>query len=194
MWAFITNLGDTAVTVPLALLTCGFLCAWREVRLALGWGLAILGCAGVIAVLKLLLAACGHRLGVAGLLSPSGHSAMSAAVYGSLCLLIANPSPPLVRTMVYTVGALLIADIAASRVALRYHAPAEVAVGLIVGLVEVAVFRTILVKRPVTTLRVPWLVGAAAILVTLLYGTRWPAEQALGNLAAALQLLLPWCR
>src|SRR5260370_39922439 len=138
-------------------MTCGLLCAARDMRLAMAWGLAVLGCAVSIAVLKLLLGACGPRFAVAGLLSPSGHTAMSATVYGSLCLLIANASRPLVRAAVYTAGTLLIADIAASRLALRYHTPAEVAVGLIIGLAVVAGFRTLVAKRPATALRIPLL-------------------------------------
>jgi membrane-associated phospholipid phosphatase len=193
IWLFLTNLGDSAVTVPLAVLTCCFLGAARQLRLALVWSFAILGCAGVIGVLKLLPAACGPGLALAGMLSPSGHTAMSTAIYGSLSLVIANSSPPVVRAVVYSGGILLISGIAASRLALGYHAPAEVAAGLIIGVGAVAGFRNILAKRPAITLPVKWLIGAAVILVPLLHEKRWPAEQALWDFAGLFQLLAPRC-
>jgi membrane-associated phospholipid phosphatase len=193
IWVFLTNLGDSAVTVPLAVLTCCFLDAARQVRLAFVWSFVILGCAGVIGVLKLLLTACGPGLTFAGMLSPSGHTAMSTAIYGSLSLVIAHSSPPVVRAVVYSSGILLISGIGASRLALRYHAPAEVAAGLIIGAGAVAGFRIMLAKRPVITLRVQWLIGAAVILVTLLDEKRWPAEEALWDFAGFLQLLASMC-
>jgi membrane-associated phospholipid phosphatase len=192
-WVFITNLGDTAVTVPLALLTCCFLGAAQQTRLAFGWSFAILSCAGIVGVLKLLLATCGDRLAISGL-SPSGHTAMSTAVYGSLCLLIANSSPAVVRAIIYTGGLLLVADIAASRLALRYHSPVEVAVGVIIGVGAVAAFRIILANRPIVALPVQWLIGTAVVLVALLHGERWPAEQTLHGFAGFLRILIPMCR
>jgi membrane-associated phospholipid phosphatase len=179
IWVFVTNFGDTAVTVPLAVLTCSFLGAARQVRLAFVWSFAILGCAGVIGALKLVLAARGPGLAFAGMLSPSGHTAMSTAIYGSLSLVIAHSSPPVVRPVVYSGGILLISGIGASRLALRYHTPVEVAAGLVIGVCAVAGVRIMLAKRPTITLPVGWLIGAAVILVTLLHGKRWPAEQAL---------------
>jgi hypothetical protein len=90
---FLTNLGDSAVTVPLAVSTCCFLVAERQLRLSFVWSFAILGCAGVVGLLKLLLTARGPRSTFAGMLSPSGHTAMSTAIYGSLSLEIARSSP-----------------------------------------------------------------------------------------------------
>jgi membrane-associated phospholipid phosphatase len=102
IWVFLTNLGDSEVTMPLAVLTCCFLVAERQVRLALVWSFAILGCAGVVGLLKLLLTACGPRPTFAGMLS--GHTAMSTAIYGSLSRVIARSSPPVVRAAVYCGG------------------------------------------------------------------------------------------
>src|SRR5438067_2196816 len=88
IWNFVTDFGDTAVTVPLAALMGCFLLAARQPRLAAGWALAIVGCAGAIGGLKLVLAACGYSLGVPGQASPSGHTAMSVAVYGGYAAVI----------------------------------------------------------------------------------------------------------
>jgi membrane-associated phospholipid phosphatase len=193
MWVFITDLGDTAVTLPLALLTCLFLAVARQTRLAFGWGLVILGCGGAISVLKLVLAICDHRFAIYSLHSPSGHTAMSTAVYGSMSLLIARVSPPAAQALVYLGGLALIADIAASRLALCLHTPAEVAVGLVVGLSAVIGFRMLLAREHAITLPIHWLIGAAAILVIFLHGERWPAEHALGELNWFIRFLIPIC-
>jgi membrane-associated phospholipid phosphatase len=193
MWVFITNLGDTAVTLPLALLTCSFLAVARQTRLAFGWGLVILGCAGAISGLKLMLAICDHRFAISGLHSPSGHTAMSTAVYGSMSVLIAWVSPPAARALAYLGGLALIAGIAASRLALRLHTRPEVVVGLVIGLSAVIGFRMMLAQERAITLPIYWLIGAAAILVIFLHGERWPAEQALGELNWFIQFLIPIC-
>jgi membrane-associated phospholipid phosphatase len=92
------------VTVPLAVLTCCFLVAESQLRLALVWSFAILGCAGVVGLLKLLLTARGPRPTFADMLSPSGHTAMSTAIYGSLSLVIARSSPPVFGRWSIAVG------------------------------------------------------------------------------------------
>ncbi len=190
---FVTNLGDSAVTVPLAVLTCCFLGAAGEMRLALGYAASIAGCAGLIAVLKLSLAACGLGAGLLGIASPSGHAALSAAVYGSLSLLIGSRSPSAIRPLVYLAGALLVAAIGTSRLLLGAHAVPEVAAGLIVGLGAVAAFHAVLSLRPAATLPLLWLLAPALVLIGLLHGMRWPAEQAIRRLSGLLRLLALWC-
>jgi hypothetical protein len=54
IWDFVTDFGDSAVTVPLALLTLFFLIAASPPRITLGWVLAIGGCAVSIGVLKII--------------------------------------------------------------------------------------------------------------------------------------------
>ncbi len=193
MWVFITNLGDTAVTLPLALLTCSFLAVTRQTRLAFGWGLVMLGCTGAISVLKLVLAVCDHRFAISGLHSPSGHTAMSTAVYGSMSVLIARVSPAAVRVPVCLGGLALIVDIAASRLALRLHTPAEIAVGFVIGLSAVIGFRMMLAREPAVALPIHWFIGGAAILVIFLHGECWPAERALRELNWFIQFLIPIC-
>ncbi|HXO02670.1 MAG TPA: hypothetical protein VN900_11475, partial [Stellaceae bacterium] len=93
-WNFVTDFGDSAVTVPLALLTLIFMISAGQRRLAFGWVLAIGGCAIAIGALKLVFGACGPWLTTAAIVSPSGHTAMSTAVYGSLALLVAARLSP----------------------------------------------------------------------------------------------------
>jgi hypothetical protein len=55
------DFGDSAMTLPTALLTFGLLLEAQCRRAALGWVLAIAGCGLTIGLLKLALLSCGHH-------------------------------------------------------------------------------------------------------------------------------------
>jgi hypothetical protein len=193
VWSFVSDFGDTAVTVPLALLMgCSLLVA-RHFRLALGWCLAILGCAGLIGALKLLLAVCGHSLAGAALSSPSGHTAMSTAVYGGFAAMLGISLQRPARQVLTAATAALVLGIAASRAALHYHSAAEIGVGLAVG--SMALGAVMMLVRRCRPMRLPILpVAAAALAIALFFhGVRWPAEQAIRRLGFWFDLLRPWC-
>lgn len=193
VWSFVSDFGDTAVTVPLAVLLACALAAARHFRLALGWCLAVVACAGLIAALKLLLAVCGHPLAGTGLASPSGHTAMSTVVYGGFAAVLGGGLPRPARAPVVAAAAALIVGIAASRAILEYHSAIEVAVGLTVG--GLALAGILLLVRRDRPARVPILpVAAAALAVALFFhGERWPAEHAIRRLGFWFDLLRPWC-
>jgi hypothetical protein len=193
IWVFITDCGDSAVTVPLALLTLIFLVARGERRVAFGWVVAIGGCAGAIAALKLGFGACGQRVPFGDIVSPSGHTAMSAAIYGSLALLVGAQLSPLARRLAYGAAAAGILGIAVSRVALHDHDAAEIAVGLIVGAGAVAIFRAMLGRTPAPALPLGWFLLSGAALVAVMHGTRWMIEPVVHRLAGILRLGLPGC-
>jgi membrane-associated phospholipid phosphatase len=194
LWNFVTDFGNSAITVPLALLTLAFLGTAGQRRLALGWVLAIGGCAVAIGVLKLVFGACGAQLALADIMSPSGHTAMSTAVYGSLALLVGAPLAPGRRRALYAASAVAIVAIAVSRVALHDHTYAEIALGFAVGAVAVAVFRTALARHQAPAPPLKWLLLCGAALVALLHGTRWMVEPAVHRLAWDFRLALPFCR
>jgi len=192
---FVTDLGDTAVTVPLAVLVMVFLGGLRQPRLALAWGATILACAGTVGALKLVLAACGARYGVAGMASPSGHAAMAAAVYGGFALLVANSLTRTARRAVYAGAAVLVLAIAVSRLVLRLHAIAEVAVGLAIGVSTLVLLRLVFAASRRAVLPVRWLVAAALVVIAVTHGTRWNAEGTIHGLAGSrlVRIVLPWC-
>ena len=194
IWNFVTDFGDSAVTVPLALLTLMVLGAAGQRRLALGWVLAIGGCAVAIGALKLVFGACGPHLSIADIVSPSGHTAMSAAVYGSLALLIGARLTPGRRRLVLAAAVVAVLAIALSRAMLHDHSPAEIVVGLMVGAGAVAVFRVALGRREAPRLPLGWLLLGGGALVAALHGTRWMIEPAVHRLAWDFRLVLPWCR
>jgi hypothetical protein len=193
IWQFLTDFGDSAITVPVSFLNFSFLIVIGQRRLAIGWGIAILGCAVAIGALKILFAPCDHRLALAILASPSGHAAMSTVVYGSLALLLGPSVPRPLRATVDVAAAFLVAAIAVSRLMLGDHDVAEVTTGLAIGLAALAWFRRVLLAQGPVVLPVGWLAGAATVVIAVFHGIRWPTERAVHALAGLLHLALPWC-
>jgi membrane-associated phospholipid phosphatase len=187
IWRFLTDFGDTAVTVPLAILVTLFLLAARQPRLALGWALVILGCAGLTGGLKLAFTVCGYPPAGSRLMSPSGHTAMSVAVYGGLAAVIGHGFKVPARTALIAAAAIFTIGIALSRTIVGYHTPIEVAIGLLVGTVALAIMIAVVARYRPAYLPTHWLVAA------LFHGTRWPAEQAIHRLAWWFDILRPLC-
>jgi membrane-associated phospholipid phosphatase len=194
IWNFITDFGDSAVTVPLALLTLIFLWAAGQRRLALGWALSIGGCAVAIGGLKLIFGACGTGLTIGQIVSPSGHTAMSTSVYGSLALLVGSRLTPAHRQIVFVVTVAAIVVIAVSRVVLHDHTPAEIAVGLAVGAGAVAFFYRVLGREKAPALPLGWLLLCGGAIIAVMHGARWMIEPAVHRLAWDFRLALPWYR
>jgi len=194
LWQFLTDFGDTAVTVPFAVLVLGFLLAARERRLALGWGLVIFGAASAMAALKLASTVCGYPFAGAGLASPSGHSAMSIAVYGGFAAIAGFSLRPPARAALIGTTAILVTGITASRAIEGYHTKVEVAIGLAVGLGALGAMIAIAVRHRARRLPLAWLAAGALVVFALFHGTRWPAERAIHRLAWWLDILRPLCR
>lgn len=193
IWVFVTDCGDSAVTVPLALLALIFLLMAGARRLALFWLLTIGGCAGAIALLKLAFGVCGQRIAIAHIVSPSGHTAMSAAVYGSLALLVGAALRPRYRRLLLFAAAIAVVGIALSRVVLHEHNVAEIVLGLIVGGTAVAVFHAVLAFEETPALPLGWFVLSIVALIAAMHGARWMVEPVMQALARALRLAEPWC-
>lgn len=193
IWDFLTDFGDTAVTVPLALLMVGFLLAARQPRLAIGWGLAIVGCAGAISALKLALSVCGHPLSGSGLHSPSGHTAMSIAVYGGFAAVLGATLKRPAREAVIAAAAVPMIGIGLSRAILGVHSPLEVAIGVAVGAAAVGVILVLVARYRPARLPVGWLGAGALVVFLLFHGTRWPTERGIDYLSRWFDFLRPWC-
>jgi membrane-associated phospholipid phosphatase len=192
IWIFITDFGDTAVTVPLAALMALFLVAAREPRLAIGWCVAIVACAGAIGAMKLALADCAHPLGGPGLSSPSGHTAMGTAVYGGFAAVAGAHLAHRSRAVLIGGAAALIGGIALSR-AILAHSVIEVAVGLAVGSAALAAILAYVARHRPRPLPLGRLALAVLLVALLFHGARWPAERAIHRLAGWFDMLRPWC-
>lgn len=132
----ITELGDAAVTLPLAL-TIVFWLLWRRAwRDALYW-LGALGF-GMIAVTIIKLMSQVPRpvslySGAEFYSFPSGHATMSTVIYGLLAVFIASSLRPNWRWPVYACATLIIIAISFSRLYLGAHWLADVTAGLALG-------------------------------------------------------------
>lgn len=172
---YITDIGDSAVLTAMALLSMGWFALRGERRVALRFGASFFGASCAIAVLKILVIGCGHPLTIRfGLRSPSGHAALSAALFGGLALLARRSLLRLTAFAVEAVAFLLAASIAVSRVMLGFHSVAEIIVGLLVG----AACAVLACGRAPALERCTLCVLPFAVLVPLivLHGVRLPVE------------------
>jgi membrane-associated phospholipid phosphatase len=193
IWQFLTDFGDTAVTVPLAILVLGVLLAAKQLRLAIGWGLVIIGVAAATAGLKLAFTVCGYKLAGSGVMSPSGHTAMSVAVYGGLAAVVAASRNGRGRAAVIAMAGVFTIAIALSRIIVGYHTPIEVAVGLMVGVAALGAMTLVAARYRAEHLPLGWLVAGALVVFVLFHGARWPAERAIHRLASWFDIVRPWC-
>ncbi len=172
---FVTNFADEAVVLPVAGAVLAVLLAtgWR--RAAASWAASIAGVLAIMLVLKAAVFACGHLLPWPGLVSPSGHTAASAAVYGGLLALLAPQTRAGVLVAVLA-GAGVAALFASTRLALGVHTMPDVLVGAVVGISFALLMRLLAGPRPGAVPR-PWLLVAAALAMLVFHGTRLDAEQ-----------------
>lgn len=192
-WTTVTDLGDTAVTLPLAALVLAFLVAVSWLRAAFAWALCIGFCGLALGVLKLVFQSCGH-VWFPALQSPSGHTAMSVAVYGGLALVAGRPLSLLPRAALLAVGAALPAAIAVSRLVLGYHSLPEVLMGAAFGVLAVAsLHRNLAASPPPRPLPLIWLMPLAALMVAATYGSHWQVEETIRQVAALLGRSIPGC-
>src|ERR1700674_4533117 len=132
LMSFISDLGDSAILVPLSLLFIAALWRYQSWSAATCFLWATGFCAAVMFLLKLSFLACGNAW-QAGILSPSGHASMSTAVYGALAIVSARQAPQWQQPLIIVLSGLVIMGIALSRVVLGLHSPAEVLLGLAIG-------------------------------------------------------------
>ena len=161
----ITDLGDQAVILPL-LLAVGLvllLAGWW--RGALAWFIAVPATLGAVLVAKLSTMACQSLMPPVGLLSPSGHTASAAVVYGGLlALVIGGPRAALLC------GAAVAGLVGYTRVSLGVHTVADVVAGGLIGTAGAVALALLAGPRP--ALR-RWIgVAAAAVAVLVLFHGR----------------------
>jgi len=192
-WNFVTDFGDTAVTLPLAAVTVVFLLISRWSRAALFFALSLAGCGLAIGLVKLTLESCGRPLLHTDITNPSGHAAVSTAVYGALATLFARNASIERRWIPAAGGAILLTGITASRIVLDTHSPAEVVIGLLIGLAALAAFYRALTMSALVKFQSRWLAIAALVVVATMHGTRWPIEEVVRDIARLIRHTVPSC-
>jgi membrane-associated phospholipid phosphatase len=193
----LSGLGDIAVVAPAsAALVVGLLLLGAR-RDAISFAVAMLACVVLALLAKLAFAACGFapRFDIE---SPSGHSALGAAFYGSLAALLAAGRPIGARLGLYAAAACAAVAVAYGRVGLHVHSVAEVVCGLLIGAAAAALFVTLRGPPRRLSLTPQMLVRASPIAVLLaldlaLFTDRWTAEPLIDRFAWAIGIALRLC-
>lgn len=193
LWNFVTDFGDTAVTLPLAAVTIAFLFFSGWPRAALTFALVLAGCGAAIGLVKLVLQSCGRPLLHIDVANPSGHAAISAMVYGALAVLFSRNILDRYRWLPILAAAALVSAIALSRVVLDSHSPVEVAIGLSIGVMGAVAFWYLLPVLPAGPFRGLWLAAIALIVVGAMHGSRWPIEAVIRGIVHFIRHSVPSC-
>ncbi len=191
----VTLLGSVPFVLPVSGVITAVLWRRHSVLAAAGWLAALAAMVAVVVVLKIAGHACNFHLFDDRLTSPSGHAALSAAVYGAAGVLAVRHLDGWRRNLFLLAVFGAVAGVAASRVLLRHHSVSEVLAGLALGGLAVVVFvqgwkrfaQTRLAEVP---LDLSPLVAAAVILfgvVTVTLGNRPHVEPMLKHFAALLR-------
>jgi hypothetical protein len=148
------NLGHIVILAPLSLAVIGYLISLGARRDAFAFAFALIACLSATLFAKLFFEACGARIPLFQIESPSGHESFSAAVYGGIAVLAATGRPKRQQTLIYAAAALLILLIGFARVATGAHTPVEVEFGLLIGVASTILFRAL--RWEAALLPVPW--------------------------------------
>lgn len=190
---FVTDFADAGVTAPVAAAVALCLLAFRQFRAAGIW-LAMVGSVWVLMIaLKFSFSLCADlscdlTTESLHLVSPSGHVAASAAIYGSLVgVSLRSTGRPFALSCLAAIAVALV--IGATRLALDAHSVAEVLVGGCVGVgASIAFLRAshLLLSR----MRRVALVGIAAAAMIAFHGRHLNFEPAIRAASSdAAQLL-----
>ena len=183
-WIHVTALGDSAVTLPcIGLIALWLLLSAATRGLAWRWLLLAAGVATVVAISKLAFMVWGVSLPGLDFTGLSGHSAMAALVWPALLGLLAGRGGKAWRLCGATLGALLAAAVAWSRVVLHAHSVSEALLGYALG----AAFALWLLWRHGREWRLAWspLLALLPLLLVLpfVYGRHFPSQDILVTIA-----------
>lgn len=180
----LTNFGDLAVLLPLALTVFVWLALARAWRAAASWALALGFCIIATGFLKVFFDICQPT---AGLHNPSGHTSLSTMVYGGLAALVAAPGGRFQRIGVAVGGCVLVGSIAMSRVALNGHTALETAAGLTIGGAALVLFAKGYLSHRRCEASLRPLLLSVALLIVLLHGQQLHAEDIIRAISGHLR-------
>lgn len=181
--AILSDAGDSAVLLPLALLMIAALWRYQSRPAAATLIIALAACGVVILLLKITLIACGETWNSA-VVSPSGHAGMSTAVYGALGIITAHQAPRWQQPAIVLASWLFVGAIALSRVTLGAHSYAEVGLGLLVGAAALCLFAVPYFKLRKAPLNLALLGALSVATVLILHGARLPVEKLIRRFAS----------
>ena len=174
---FITGFGDSAITGAFAVVMAVFFLIAKERRVAFALIAAFLLSVVLIALGKIILYSRCNALPFAflDLGSPSGHTALSVAVYGTFAIIVSLAQTGKRRILPYLFAVPFISLIALSRVVLGFHTKGDVLIGLSTGILTCLVVWRLFLKGEKIHCR--WgLLMLAGLLIFRLLGLHFPAE------------------
>src|SRR3954466_15069794 len=118
----ITDFGDPGVLLPFSIAVATLLAIRGQAVTAARLMVAIVACCGLAVSAKVACVTLAGRLPIPAQ-SPSGHAALSAAVYGSVALVFARTLNRSGRLAVLAAAGGLTAAVAVSRLLLHKHSP-----------------------------------------------------------------------
>jgi len=175
-WVMIafTELGDTAVVLPVTIVVFLWLAWMRAWRTTAYWLAAVAGASALNTVIKAAL----HRTrpgelfytGWSAFSFPSGHSTVNVVLYGFLVFLVVRQLRPAWRSPVVVCGASLTLLIAFSRLYLGAHWLSDVIGGLAFGTAWLALLGLSYLRQPSERIRPAGLLIAGCAALTLAGG------------------------
>ncbi len=187
MLTTITDLGDAALLLPASLALALYLWVRGSARSAGSFAATILACVALTVLSKVGFRDCGVDAALLDLRSPSGHVALSTTFYFCAALLLTADAARPLRFIALAAATLLLALIAASRVALQAHTLLEVATGLLIGVCCLAGFILGAPQPPVVKTRWRLSIAVFAALVVITHGQHLNAEELLQQIALHLR-------
>lgn len=131
MWSVFTNVGDAALTLPVAL-ACATWLTLSDRRLAWRWVALLAAGSALIGATKILYFGCGIEFRPLHFHVISGHTALSTSVWTVLFTLLFRSAGGNVNAGA-AIGLAIGALTAVARVADRAHTPSEVVAGWLLG-------------------------------------------------------------
>ena len=185
-WRTLTNFGDIAVTLPLAIAIGLWLAFNRDFSAAKSW-ISLFGAATLLVALsKIAFAAWGLGIPALDFTCISGHTMLATAVFPVALYLALSPlRPPWAKTFLFA-GLLFAALIGYSRLALNAHSTAEVIAGFVCGLAVSTLFfaqnSTHIHKRSSAAI----LLLSTMLIMSIQFGSRIPAPEIINKIALKL--------
>jgi membrane-associated phospholipid phosphatase len=192
-WESITDAGNNGLLAVLTVAAAAYL-AWggaRKAALVLIASLVVT--AASIAALKIIFLGCSVY-SPPWMLSPSGHTALAAAVWGTLAVIIACALEGWCRAIPLMMAAAISAAVAYSRVYLEFHTIKEICLGLALGTLVAASAYAILQRAPPPPIKLKHLMIVLIIAGAASYSVHIPVEEGLRQLMEILKLDSSFCK
>lgn len=184
MWTAFTNLGDAAVTLPVAAVWAGWI-ALADTRLASRWIAALAAGMAIVGATKILYVGWGLSLKDEGFRVLSGHTMLSTSVWIVAITLQLKWWRQSTRLGILT-GMLVGFLTGMSRVMDHSHSLPEVLFGWVLGVLVAAAFLHSALKAEFERSRPLWSAISLLLVSTLAYGHKAPLQRLIEEYAPGL--------